>query len=332
MVRLATVGTSAITEKFLAACRLTGRYVFKTAYSRDKSRGERFAAAQGFSGCCDDLVALACDSGIDAVYIATPNVFHAEQSRLFLENGKHVLCEKPIVTECGQYDRLSEYARKNGLVYAEAIMSRHCAGRDILLDAVGKIGKISLARIDFGQLSSRYARFAAGESVNIFDMSLGAGTLMDLGVYCVYAAADLFGMPRGIKAGASFLKGGADGAGAAVFDYGDFTAVLSYSKTGQSAAGSEITGDRGTVKIGSVSQYAGISLVINGEEKQLLGYPPREEVMRGEAEKFAGWIENPKDFAEDYKEVSILTHNVHKCMDMIKSDAKIKYPLKEYRL
>ena len=39
MVRLATVGTSAITEKFLAACRLTGRYVFKTAYSRDKSRG-----------------------------------------------------------------------------------------------------------------------------------------------------------------------------------------------------------------------------------------------------------------------------------------------------
>ena len=50
MVRLATVGTSAITEKFLAACRLTGRYVFKTAYSRDKSRGESFAAAQGFSG------------------------------------------------------------------------------------------------------------------------------------------------------------------------------------------------------------------------------------------------------------------------------------------
>ena len=45
-----------------------------------------------------------------------------------------------------------------------------------------------------------------GEHVNIFDMSLHAGTLMDLGVYCVYAAIDLFGMPNGIKASASFLN------------------------------------------------------------------------------------------------------------------------------
>ena len=85
MIRLATVGTSAITEKFLSACRLTGRYELHTAYSRSIKKGEDFAKAQGFKHFSDDLRAVAENPDIDAVYIATPNVFHYEQSRLFLE-------------------------------------------------------------------------------------------------------------------------------------------------------------------------------------------------------------------------------------------------------
>lgn len=83
MIRLATVGTSAITEKFLAACRLAGRYEFHTAYSRDLKKCEDFAKAQGFKHYSNDLRAVAENSEIDAVYVATPNAFHYEQSRLF---------------------------------------------------------------------------------------------------------------------------------------------------------------------------------------------------------------------------------------------------------
>lgn len=332
MIRLATVGTSAITEKFLAACRLTGRYEFHTAYSRSAENCEKFAEARGFKHFSDNLKAVAQNPQIDAVYIATPNAFHYEQSKLFLENGKNVICEKPITTDCKKYDELLSLADKKGLVYAEAIMSRHSAGREILLDAISQIGRISQARIDFCQLSSRYDKFKSGEKVNIFDMSLAAGTLMDLGVYCVYAAIDLFGNPDTVSATAAFADNGADLSGAAVLGYKDFTAVLSYSKIGQSAIGSEIVGDKGVVKIGSVSQYADISLIKDGKEVPLLRLPDRAEVMRGEAEKFADYTQKKDDFFSDYRNVCELTHNVHDCMDKIKQSAKIKYPIKECKL
>lgn len=332
MLRLASVGTSSITEKFLTACRLTGRYEFHTAYSRSIKNGEDFAKTQGFRLFSDDLRAVAENPEIDAVYIATPNVFHYEQSKLFLENGKNVICEKSVATDCGKYDELLSFADKKGLIYAEAIMSRHSSGRKILLDALSQIGRISQARIDFCQLSSRYEKFKKGERVNIFDMSLAAGTLMDLGVYCVYAALDLLGKPDAVSASAAFADNGADLSGGAVLGYKDFTAVLSYSKIGQSAIGSEIVGDKGVVKIGSISQYADISLVKDGKEALLFGTPDRAEVMRGEAEKFADYIENRDAFLDDYKSVCELTHNVHTCMDLIKQSAKIKYPIKECKL
>lgn len=329
MLRLATVGTSGITEKFLSACRLTNRYSFHTAYSRSLENGEKFANAQGFKHFSNDLISVAKNPEIDTVYIATPNAFHYEQSKLFLENGKNVICEKPITTDCEKYDELLSLSEKKGLIYAEAIMSRHTNGRKLLLDALSQIGKISQVRIDFGQLSSRYEQFKKGENVNIFDMSLAAGTLMDLGVYCVYAAVDLFGIPNSISACASFADNGADLSGGAIFGYKDFTAVLSYSKIGQSAIGSEIVGDNGAIKIGSISQYADISLFKDGKESIILGMPERAEVMRGEAERFADYIENRSAYLNDYKAVCELTHNVHTCMDLIKQTAKIKYPIKE---
>ena len=67
----------------------------------------------------------------------------------------------------------------------------------------------------------------------------------------------------------------------------------------------------------------------NGKEALLLGIPDRAEVMRGEAEKFADYIENRDAFLGDYKRVCELTHNVHTCMDLIKQSAKIEYPIKE---
>lgn len=329
MINLATVGTGDITEKFLSACRLTDRYEFHTAYSRSLENGEKFAKKQGFKHFSDNLISVAKSPEIDTVYMATPNVFHYEQSKLFLENGKNVICEKPITTDCKKYDELLALANEKALIYAEAIMSRHSAGREILLDALSQIGKISQARIDYCQLSSRYEKFKKGERVNIFDMSLAAGTLMDLGVYCVYAALDLLGKPDTVSASAAFADNGADLSGGAVLGYKDFTAVLSYSKIGQSAIGSEIVGDSGAIKIGSISQYADISLVKNGKEALILGIPDRAEVMRGEAEKFADYIENRDAFLGDYKSVCELTHNVHTCMDLIKQSAKIEYPIKE---
>lgn len=325
MIRIATIGTSKICDNFLKGMQLTGRFRLSAVYSRNAETGKTFAEKHGCEKVFTDLEKLAKWDGIDAVYIASPNSCHTSQSRIFLENGKNVLCEKPIVTASKEYIELKGIADENKAIYMEAIIPRHVKNYKEVKAAVGNIGKVLSARLDFSQRSSRMDAFLRGEKVNIFDMSLYAGTLMDLGVYCVYAAVDFFGKPKSITADAHFLDNGADGSGTAVFLYDDFSAVLSYDKTFQGDLGSEISGENGTVKIKYISQYAGVSIVKNGEENKIVGYPSKEELMSGEAEKFADYIEKFDSFKDDYKSASELCLNVHQCMDEIKNKAKISY-------
>lgn len=323
MVRLATVGTSTITELFLNACAVTGRYVFQACYSRSAGKAEAFAHKFGFRKSYTDLAQMACDPEVDAVYIASPNSLHYSQSKLFLEHGKHVICEKPIAMCAEEYAQLLALANPKGLIYMEAIISRHAFGREILRNALKEIGTISQACIGYCQRSSRYDMAVAGEHTNIFDMAMGAGTLMDLGVYCVYGALDLFGEPLDVKASAAYLPNGADIAGSAILTYPGFLATLSYSKAGQGIAGTEIIGDQGVIRVGSISQYGEISIVKDGIKTVLLKMPTRSETMSGEANHFADYVENP--FHPDYQKVSALTVQVHGCMDRIKKSAGIQY-------
>ncbi len=326
MIRLATVGTSGICQQFLDGIALTGEFELTAVYSRTVSKGEEFAHKNNCFKVYTELNEMAEDKGIDAVYIASPNSFHYEQSRIFLEKGKHVICEKPITSSLSEYEELKALSDSKGLIYMEAIMSRHNKSREILLSAIEKIGDIRMARIDFNQRSSRLDSFLKGEQVNIFDMSLKAGTLMDLGVYCVYAAVDMFGIPERIEATANYFDNGADSSGCAIFDYDDFSAVLTYGKNGQGSIGSEIIGDSGAVKISSVSLYQGITLSKNGTDTLLSEELSKVRIMSYEAQSFANYILRFNEYKEEYSEVSALCADVHYCMDKIKQSAGIVYP------
>ncbi len=66
------------------------------------------------SHCLYVLDALAESTAVDAAYIASPNAFHYSQSKRMLAGGKHVLCEKPIVTAPEQFDELCAFAAEKG--------------------------------------------------------------------------------------------------------------------------------------------------------------------------------------------------------------------------
>ena len=326
MLKLATVGTSQICESFIGGAKLTGAYEFHGAYSRDMKKASLFANKHGFKNAFDSLDKMAQCKEIDAVYIASPNVCHFSQSKLFLENGINVLCEKPITTNASEYEALKKIADDNKLIYMEAIIPPHTAHYTNVKNAISTLGNISIARIDFCQRSSRFDAFLRGETPNIFNMSLHAGALMDLGVYCVYAAVDFFGMPNSIYAHSAFLPNGADGSGTVIFEYDNMNAVITYSKTAQSRIGSEITGTDGTLKINSVGQYSGAVCVDkNGNESIISGQYSKEELMSGEAGKFAEFISDFDNNKDEYKRAQNLCRNVHICMDTIKKQAGIVY-------
>lgn len=323
MIKYATIGTSLIAQQFVIGASATNALQLSAVYSRKYESGIAFAQKFGCEKVYTSLKDLANDKNIDAVYIASPNVCHAEQSELLLNAGKHIICEKPITTSAGEYKRLKALADKKGLIYFEAIIPIYNPSRNRIKSALNKIGNIAMAKIDYCQRSSRYDRFISGEHVNIFDMSLYAGTLMDLGVYCVYAAVDLFGVPKNIQASANFLSNGADGSGIAIFEYDNFSACLTYSKTGQSIAPTEIVGDSGSIIMETAVYYQDAYLVINNKKEPLFDDVSKETLMGYEALALCDFINGKR--LEEYKTNSENCLNVHTCMDIIKQKANIKY-------
>lgn len=323
MIRYATIGTSKIAEQFVTGANATRKMQLTAVYSRSSETGVRFAQKFGCNKIYTSLESLANDNNVDAVYIASPNKFHAEQSEFLLNAGKHIICEKPITTSAVEYKRLKDLADSRGLVYMEAIIPIYNPSRSRIKNALNEIGNVAMAKIDYCQRSSRYDLFMSGEQVNIFDMSLHAGTLMDLGVYCVYAAIDLFGMPKNIKASANFLKNGADGSGIAIFEYDKFSASLTYSKTGQSAAPTEIVGDSGSVIMETAVYYQDAYLLKQGKKTPLFEDYSKETLMAYEALAFYDFINGDRLY--EYQQNSEICMNVHTCMDTIKQEANIIY-------
>lgn len=327
LVRLGTVGTGWIVDTFLEGVRKVEEIRPAAVYSRGMEKARAFAARHGIPLCFDSLEEMASSEEIDAVYIASPNALHAEQTLLFLRAGKHVLCEKPATVFPGEMERLTEEADRRGLVYLEAVMPLHLPRFRMLAEAAETLGRLSLVRLDFAQYSSKYPAYLAGEVPNIFNPKLCTGALEDLGVYCVNLAVGLFGAPDAVHASASFLGSGADGAGCAILKYRDFQAVLTYSKIGGSRIGSEIVGEKGTISLSSVSQLENLRLGRRGEEERILfGTGTHSASMEGEARDFAGCILRPQAYAEAWVRWSRLMRESARVMLDIRREAGIRFP------
>ena len=288
-MRYGVIGTGWIAKSFIDGAREVCGSEFSAVYSRTAESGNKFAAENRIEKVYTDINEFA-NGDFDAVYIASPNRLHYEQSKLMLENGKHVICEKPITVEPEELEELQELAEKKGLMYM------FNPARELLKDAIGKIGKVTSAHFDFSQLSSKYPAYLRGELPNIFNPALATGCLMDLGIYCVYPALDLFGMPEKITACAHFMESGADGSGTAGLLYSDKLITFTYSKLGQDRLGSQIFGDEGTIKIESISKLINMSLVSNnGETQEIIGDVAKEKLMGYEALGFEKFIADPDD-------------------------------------
>lgn len=323
-IRYGVIGTGWITDTFIEGAQ---GLELRAVCSRTRERGEAYARQYGAAQVFTDPAAMARDDGIDAVYIASPNRLHAPLSRLFLENGKHVLCEKPLAARPEEVEALQALARERGLVYMEAIMLLHMPQLAILQEAVARLGRLSSAHFTFCQLSSKYPAYLRGESPNIFNPALETGALQDLGVYCVYPAVLLFGVPDGLTAAASFLDTGADGAGGALFRYADKHVALTWSKTGQGTAPSQIVGDAGCLTIGSISKLEDMVLTENGGEPQRLWAAEEKPVLMGhEAARFAQAIAEPEACAGWLETEARLALEVHRCMREIRRQAGIVFP------
>ena len=149
---------------------------------------------------------------------------------------------------------------------------------------------------------------------------------MDIGVYCAWAAIDFFGMPKALTAEASYLLDSADTSGVAHLTYPQFNCTLTYSKIEDGKEPSVILGEYGTLTLSSISQYIGVTLTTQDGVEEIVAYPSRAELMSGEAEQFARFIQETDTWADEYAYLENQTLMVYTMMDQIKKSAGILYP------
>lgn len=291
MIRFAVVGTNWITERFIDAAHESGKMRLTAIYSRKLEQAQAFGANYPVEHCFDSLEALAQSDVIDAVYIASPNSLHCQQSLLFLSHKKHVICEKPLASNLREVEQLVACAREHQVVLFEAFKSAHLPNFLLLQQALPKIGKLRKAFINYCQYSSRYPRYLAGENPNTFNPHFSNGSIMDIGYYCVASTVALFGAPQSVLASATLLDTGVDAHGSVCLNYGDFDVVISHSKVSNSDIPSEIQGEEGTLVIEKISEAQGVVLTPRGENSQVLTQPQHINTMLYEAQVFAELVE-----------------------------------------
>ncbi|MCM3630913.1 Gfo/Idh/MocA family oxidoreductase [Paenibacillus glycanilyticus] len=260
MLRIGIIGSNFITETFMNAASKVDKVEVTALYSRTEERAKAYAAAHGIAHTFTDLDEMAQSDLIDAIYIASPNSLHAKYAIAFMNNGKHVLCEKPLASNADEVKAMFEAAGANKVLLMEAMKSTVMPNFEAVRENLHKIGKVRTFFASFCQYSSRYDKYKAGEVLNAFLPELSNGSLMDIGTYCIYPLVVLFGKPDSVKASAVMLESGVDGKGSLILNYGDMEAVLLHSKISNSNMPTEIQGEEGNMIIERISQPSSVRI------------------------------------------------------------------------
>jgi predicted dehydrogenase len=193
-IRWGILGTGWIANEFAQGLMRLPDAELLAVGSRTLESAQRFAERYGIPHRHAGYEALARDTGVDVIYVATPNPLHREHTMLCLEAGKPVLCEKPFALNAREAEDMIRFARDRGLFLMEAMWSRFfpLMGELRTLLAQGAIGDVQILAADL------CFHFDFDPSDRRYDPSLGGGALLDLGVYLVSLASMIMGPPSRI--------------------------------------------------------------------------------------------------------------------------------------
>ena len=193
MLKLGIIGTSWISHEFITAAHQTGHYHLQAVYSRKMKTAQEFCEPYGAISCYTDFIDF-LDSELDVVYIASPNSLHFAQAKLAILAKKHVIIEKPAVTNPSEWKELIKLANEHQVYLFEAARNYQEAAFQVVKNFLSN-QEILGANFTFAKYSSKLPALLAGEMPNIFSDIYAGGALMDLGVYCLYLAIGFFREP-----------------------------------------------------------------------------------------------------------------------------------------
>lgn len=255
-IRWSILGAGRIANSFTKDFPLMYNADLVAVAASDRERAKKFATQYNIPQALsyDELYA---SKEIDAVYIATTHNFHFEQALKCLQNGKAVLCEKPVTVNDKEFKVLMELSKNKKLFFMEAIWT-------YFLPAIfkarqwmdeGKIGKLKIIQADFA--------FAMEKNLEgrLYNPMLAGGSLLDLGIYPIALVYYFTNKePLKITATATMTSTGVDESVAMNFQYGDVIGLLFSSIITRMMNVCRIYGESGYIEIPDFWKASGCKL------------------------------------------------------------------------
>lgn len=214
-IKWGIIGLGKIAHKFALDLKTVSHCELYAVASRSQKKADDFAILYQAKKTYQSYSDLAEDPDIDAVYIATPHAFHKEHSLLCLNKGIAVLCEKPFAMNLDEVSEMISVAKAKKALLMEALWTAFLPHFQHALKLLKdkELGDITSLEADFG-----FSRPFDDDS-RLFKKSLGGGSLLDIGIYPIFAALYVLGTPNTIEAQATFFNNGADSSCSMVFNY-----------------------------------------------------------------------------------------------------------------
>jgi predicted dehydrogenase len=244
--RWGILATGRIARDFAANLRAVPDAVIAAVGSRTPGSAEAFAREHGQDGTrahasYADLVA---DPDVDVVYVASPHAVHLEHARLAFAAGRPVLCEKPVALNRADGEAIFEAA--GDLFCMEAMwMACHPLVREVQRRLLaGDFGTPKQVHADLGFV------VPATASARMVERDLGAGALLDMGIYPLTFARMMLGPFATVAATATLAPSGIDlDVAVAATHEGGAVSALTTSMTSNSPRTATIATDEGRLDV-----------------------------------------------------------------------------------
>ncbi|MBJ7879996.1 Gfo/Idh/MocA family protein [Gelidibacter salicanalis] len=214
-IKWGIIGLGKIANKFVKDLQTIDNCQLYAVASRHQEKANSFAKQYNAIKAYDSYEDLAADPNVDAVYIATPHSYHKEHAIMCMNHKKAVLCEKPLAMNLKDVETMIASAKINNVLFMEALWTYFLPHYQFVLNELksNKYGAIHKLEADFGfqptiDMESR-----------VFKKSLGGGSLLDIGIYPIFAALSTLGQPVDIEAKATFFDNGVDATCDVIFNY-----------------------------------------------------------------------------------------------------------------
>lgn len=179
-IRFGIVGTGNIAHRFAEAIKNVNQAELTAVASRTKENAEIFGNEFNIPVRFSSYEAMAESDAIDVAYIAVPHSGHKACSMLMMNNGKGVICEKPLAVNEREIQEMIECAKKNNVFLMEAMWARLVPGTIKLLELIrdGLLGEIKGVEGKFC-----YTMDDDEMDHHVLKPEHGGGSLLDVGCY-----------------------------------------------------------------------------------------------------------------------------------------------------